>query len=123
MSYIRRVSVTVATDASEDSTDFSEVVNGMLLSIELVDTDLAAGADFVITTDAHGQAIATLTNSGASATWHPRQATHDILGAASLYAAAGEPVESNIPIANDRIKIVTDEGGVTKSGVFHFWIG
>ncbi len=123
MSAVRKVSVSVTTNSDGDSTDFSEVITGRLLGIAFVDTDLAAGVDFVITTDAAAQAILTVSNVASSTTWHPRQPTHSILAAASLYAAAGEPVESDIPIFQDRIKIVTDEGGDTKSGRFDIWVG
>lgn len=123
MSAVRKVSVSVTTDSGGDSTDFSEVITGRLLGIAFVDTDLAAGADFTITTDAAAQALLTVTDAGSSTTWHPRQPTHATDGTASLYASTGEPVESDIPIFQDRIKIVTAQGGATKSGRFDIWVG
>lgn len=49
---------------------------------------------------------------------HPAKATHDTVGAASLYAAAGEPVEDHIWAGNDRVQIVVASGGDSKSGSF-----
>ena len=50
------------------------------------------------------------------------QATHWADGSASLYAAAGEPVEAPVCVANDRLKVIIGSGGGTKSGTFHIWI-
>lgn len=123
MSAVNKVSVAVTTDASGDVTAFSEVVTGRLLSVSFTDTDLADTADFTITTDRDAQALLTVSNIASSTTWHPRQATHGKDGTASLYAAAGEPVESDIPIFRDRIKVVVAQGGDTKTGSFSFWLG
>lgn len=123
MAYMEREQLTIITDASGDATSFTAVVNGFLRAISY-DGGFDATADLTITSDAHGQSLLTVTNQAASAiTWHPRQATHDILGVASLYAAAGEPVESDIPIAGDRIKVVVAQGGNVTTGILTFWIG
>ncbi|MHC4140382.1 MAG: hypothetical protein ACYSUF_00395 [Planctomycetota bacterium] len=113
--------VDITTDASGDSTDYTGWFSGRILQIRYVDTDLAAGAaDFVMTLENTGAAVLTLTNQGGTdATWAPRQATHDVAGAASLYAAAGESVEDYIWGAADNVKIVTAQGGDTKSGTIY----
>lgn len=125
MSFIQKHSVALTTDASGDATGFTGVVRGRLLRVEYERpgaSPFAVGVDFTITTDRDGQALLTVANVAASTVWHPRQPTHDVAGAASLYAAAGEPVESDIPIAADRIKVVVAEGGDTLLGTLHFWI-
>ena len=48
-----------------------------------------------------------------------RQATHDTLGVAALFAAAGQAVLDKIALANDRVKIVIAAGGDTKTGTFY----
>lgn len=120
---MKRLAVTVTTDASGDASETSDPANGLIRAIRYVKTDYADTADFTITTQKAGQAVLTVSNVTADTTWHPRQATHDVTGVASLYAAAGEPVESDIPIENDRIAIVVAQGGATKTGTFHIWVG
>lgn len=122
MSFPQRFSVTVTTDASGDATAYVENVRGYLHQIRYVKTDFANGVDFVITNEATGEILWDEDNVNTDATRAPRQATHDTAGVASLYAAAGEPVEDRIAIGNDRIKIVIAQGGDTKTGTFHFII-
>jgi len=119
MSYTERHAVTITTDASGDGTGYTPVVTGRIMAIHYVKTDYAAGVDFTITAEATGETIWTESNVNASATRAPRQATHATDGTASLYAAAGEPVEDYIAVAEDRVKIVVAQGGDTKSGTFH----
>lgn len=123
MSYAQLETVAITVDASGDATSYTGVVTGRILTVRYVKDDYANGMDVVVTVDNTGEAVWTGTDVNASVTIAPRQATHDVLGAASLYAAAGEPVEDYIAVANSRIKIVVDEGGVSKSGTFHILIG
>lgn len=67
-------------------------------------------------------AVLTMTNQAASGTYAPRHATHDTAGAASLFAAGGEPVEALIPIAGERLKVIVAQGGNAKSGTLHVYI-
>ncbi len=124
--YVRKVSVSITTDSSGDGTGFTPIVNGRLLSVEFSRPGSGgydATADFTITTDADAQSLLSVADVSASAVWHPRQPTHDTSGVASLYASSGEPVESQIPIANDRLKVVVAQGGDTLAGTFIFRIG
>ena len=122
---MERQSVTVTTDASGDGTGTtSQTLNGRLAGVQYVKTNYADTADFTITTVTHTQSLLTAANVTASAAWHPRQATHAAADAsASLYAAGGEPVESDIPIAGDRVLVTVAQGGDTKTGTFHSWVG
>lgn len=120
MSYAQRVAVTVTTAADGSATAYSGVLTGKLSQIRYVKTDFADGSTFTITSEATGETLWTETAVNASATRAPRQATHSVLGAAALYAAAGAAVNDQIALALDRIKIVIAAGGATKTGVFHF---
>ncbi len=51
-----------------------------------------------------------------------RQPTHDAVGAASLYAAAGEPVEDYIWV-NEALTLTIAQGGATKQGTIFLWFG
>lgn len=116
------VSVTTASDGSATAyTD--KAVTGRVLSIQYVKTDYANGVDFAITSETTGQGLWTESNVNASAIRCPRQPTHDAVGVASLFAAAGEPVEDYIFLANERVKIVLAQGGDTKSGTFYVTTG
>ena len=119
MSYVQRHTVTVTTDSGGDATAYTPVATGRIQTIVYVKDDYAAGVDFTITVEGTAEGLWTESDVNASATRAPRQPTHDAVGAASLYAAAGEPVEDHVAIANDRVKIVVAQGGDTKSGTFH----
>lgn len=120
---VTRFAVAITTDGSGDGTGFTDrPVYGHVSAIRYVKDDYANGMDFVATGEASGIAILTGTNVNASATFAPRHATHDVASAASLYAAVGEPVEGLIPVAGERVKIVVDEGGASKSGTFHVYV-
>lgn len=121
--YTERHAVTAITDSSGDAEVYTPNVTGRLITIRYVKTDFADGVDFTITAEATGETLWTDTDINASETVAPRQATHDTAGAASLFAAAGEPVEDHIYLANDRVKIVVASGGDTKTGTFHVVIG
>ena len=121
--HVQRYVVPVTVDASGDGTAYTPVVTGRVLQIHYVKTDFANGVDFNITAEATGQQLWVQADQNASAIKAPRQPTHDGVGAASLYAATGEPVEDHIYLANDRVKIVVAQGGVSKTGAFHVVIG
>lgn len=125
--YVTRETLTLTVDASGDATVYSERVQGRVLQLRYVPdatTPLDTGADLTITGEDTGVAIATLVNIGTAAlTKVPRQATHGIDGSASLYAAAGEPVEEPVYLAGERIKCVVAQGGVSKTGQLHIFIG
>lgn len=52
-----------------------------------------------------------------------RQATHATDGSASLYAAAGEPVEDYIFVHGEDLTFTVANGASTKSGTFYLWFG
>ena len=118
MAYAEAKTVSVTTDSSGDSTDYTPVVTGKIINVIYAKTDFADGVDFTITTETTTQNLWVDTNINASETVAPRQPTHDSVGAASLYAAGDEPVEDYIYAVNERIKIVVDDGGDTKTGAF-----
>ena len=121
--HVERHVVALTTDASGDVTGYTPVVTGRVLQIHYVKTDFANGVDFNITAEATGQQLWVQADQNASAIKAPRQPTYDGVGAASLYAATGEPVEDHIYLAKDRVKIVIAQGGNAKSGTFHVVIG
>ncbi len=119
MSYATRQVVTVTTIADGSATVYSGIVTGKLSHIRYVKTDFSDGVDFVVTAEATGEILWDEDNVNASATRAPRQATHDTLGVASVFIAAGQAVLDKIALANDRVKIVIAAGGDTKTGTFH----
>lgn len=123
MAYIEQHTVTVTTDGDGAGTGYTGLTNGFVQAIRYVKTDYADGVDFEITAEVSGETIWDQDNVNDSATVYPRAATHDTAGAASLYAAGGEPVETLIPVAQERIKIEIANGGDTKTGTFHVYVG
>lgn len=122
--YCQRHAVMVTTASDGSATAYTDkAVTGAVLSIQYVKTDFTDGVDFAITAETTGQGLWTESNVNASATRCPRQPTHDAAGAASLYAATGEPVEDYIYLANERVKFVLAQGGNAKSGTFYVTVG
>jgi hypothetical protein len=122
MAYATRETVAITVDGSGDSIDYTGVVNGRVLQVAYVKDDFANGVDFVITTEDTLQTIWGDADVNASEVVSPRAPTHDTAGDASLYAATFEVLDY-IWAVNERIKIVTDEGGVSKSGTIHIIVG
>ena len=78
----------------------SQTISGRIVEIRLAGTSLneAGKADWTITRKADGASVLALSNIDGPWSRSPRQATHDIAGAASLYAAGGTAVTDRIPI-------------------------
>lgn len=119
---IRRFVVPVTTASDGSATAYSPVLNGRVVSLRYVKTDYADTVDFVVTAERTGETIWSEENVTASATRHPRAATHTTAGAAALYASGGLGVLDKIALDQDRVKIVLANGGDTKSGKFHITI-
>jgi hypothetical protein len=120
MSYCERHTVVVTTIVGGTATAYTDMIpHGKIKTIRYVKTDFTNGVDFTITLAETGETVWTDTNVDATETVAPRQPTRHPL----CYIAAGEPVEDDIYIANDRIKIVIAQGGDLKVGTFHFLIG
>ena len=110
------VSVNITCDAAGNSTDYTDLVQGKIINaIRFVDTDMDAGVDFTITNETTGETILTLANQAASATFYPATLLDDLAGGAPLLAVYARP-----SVGHSRIKIVTAQGGVSKSCAFHF---
>lgn len=118
MSYCQRYSIDVVTASDGTATAYSPTFTGKINAIIYTKTDFASGVDFTITAEATGQTLWTESDVNSSKTVAPRQATHSTAGAASLYAATGQPVLDGIAMANDRVKIAIAQGGNAKTGNF-----
>lgn len=119
---VRRFVVPMTVDASGDGTFYTPPLYGELVSLRYVKTDFADGIDFVCTLETTGEPVWSEDSVNASATRYPRAATHSTAGAAALYADAGVAVLDRIAIGGDRLKIVIDGGGVSKTGTLHVTI-
>lgn len=118
MSWVKRVSVTVTTDAAGAATGFTEVVNGVVSAIEYTKVDFDNGSTITVSQDRSGETIWSESSVNASAIRRPRAATHSTAGAAALYAAGGAAVNDKIAVVDSRIKVVIASGGNTKTGTF-----
>jgi hypothetical protein len=116
---VRRFVVAMTVDASGDGTFYTPPVYGHLVSFRYVKNNFTDGIDFVCTLETTGETLWAEDSVNASATRHPRAATHSTAGAASLYAAGGTAVNSRIAIGGDRIKIVVDGAGNATTGTLH----
>lgn len=120
---VRRFVVPITVDESGDAEEYSPVLSGKLISVRYVKDDFA-GDDlaFTITSEATGATIWAEEDVTATATRHPRAATHTAAGAAALYADAGQPVLDKIALSQDRVKFVIAGAGDETSGTFHITI-
>ena len=97
----------------------SPLVEGCLLHARYVANTMDTGADLDVTGVITGVVLVNIDNAGTSdITRVIRTATHDETGAASLYAAAGEPVEALICV-KEELKLVVAQGGATKLGTLY----
>ncbi|KRA42296.1 hypothetical protein ASD80_10280 [Devosia sp. Root635] len=119
---MRRFVVPVTLSSGGAAEVYSPVLSGKLVSIRYVKDDFADTVDFVLTAEDTGETLWSEENVTASATRHPRAATHSTAGAAALYAAAGTAVNDKIALGQDRVKIVIANGGNATSGTFHITI-
>lgn len=111
--------VTITTNGSGAATEYSGPVHGQIISIQYVKNNFDNGVVFAITTETTAQTVWSESAVNASKTVAPRLATHTALGAASLYAGAGEAVLGPpLHAHRERIKIVITSGGNAKSGSF-----
>ena len=118
MSHPKRLTINVTTAADGTATVLSDKFSGRIVSVHYIKTNFDNGVDFTITLDTTLQNVWVESNVDASANRAPRQATHDTVGVASLYAAAGEPVEDLVRAADEKVKIVIAAGGNAKTGQF-----
>jgi len=111
--------LTVAVSAAGAATEYSaNRIKGKLLGIFYDKVDYTNGVVFLITSETSGQTLWSETGVNATTKRYPRIPTHDGLGAASLYAGSGEPVEDKIPLLDERVKIVLASGGTSTTGTF-----
>ena len=126
MSCIKTITVAITTSSGGAFTEDTIPVSGRVLQYRYVpdgSSPLDTGADLDIVGKTTGVIVANQDNIGTSAfTKAPRQAVHDVTGAASLYAAGGEPVETFIYV-NEALTVTIANGGNTLSGTLHIWIG
>lgn len=117
MSYVTRHTVVVTTDALGDAEVFTNQLTGRLVSISYVKDDFAAGVDFEITTETTEIDVWKEDDVNATKTVYPRHATHTTAGVAN--ATPGDVLLGEIYLAQERLKIVVDDGGNAASGTFY----
>ena len=122
-----RHSLSITTDSSGDFSAETPKLFGRFLQYRYVPhavTPLDTGADLDITGTTTGFVYVNQDNIGTTAfSKAPRQPTHDATGAASLYAAAGEPVEDYMFLSGESMTVTIAGGGNTLSGTLHIWVG
>ena len=121
--YAERYVIPVTTASDGSATVYSPVFTGAIKTLRYVKTDFADGVDFTITLEGTGEGVWAESNVNAAKTVAPRQPIHDLVGVASLYAALGEGVETEIIAVKDRLKIIIAQGGNAKTGAFHLTAG
>jgi hypothetical protein len=121
MAYAETHTVAITTDASGDGTGYTPVVTGKIINIIYTKDDYAAGVDFAITAEGSGIGLWTESDVNSSKTVAPKQPTHNQTGTEN--DTAGDVQLEDIYLTNERVKIVVDEGGATKTGTFKVIVG
>lgn len=109
---MQRHHVSLTTDASGDVTAYTDsAVSGRVVSVLWRPTDLDAGSDLTVTTEATAQTVVVKANVGATAVGlHPRVLENLNTDGSAL--ATHTPVRA----ATERIKVVVAQGGNAKTG-------
>lgn len=119
--------IDITTDAAGDFSAATVDIEGAILQMRYVKAaanDLDANWDLTIAGTKTGLPIAAIVNiTAATQGWAPRQATHATDGTASLYAAAGEPVEAPIYVGGESLTVTVADGGNVQSGTLYIWTG
>ncbi len=116
---VKTVTIPVTTDGAGDFSTTTPHVSGKFLQMRYVFGTLAATLDLDIVGTTTGTIYVNHDNiPAANATFAYRQPTQDVAGAASLYAAAGEPVEDYIYV-NEELTVTVAGGGATASGTIY----
>lgn len=126
MSNVQLIAVAVATDASGNFSKVIQPAAGRLLQYRYVPSGspLDTGADLDVVGTTTGFVYVNQDNIGTSAfSKLPRMATHDETGAASFYAAGGEPVEDKMAVGGETLTVTIAQGGNTLRGTLYFWFG
>ena len=123
MAFVQRHVVSVTTDGDGNATAYTaEPVSGFVAALAYVKTDFADGVDFTVTTEATAQQLWREDDVNASKTIYPRPQVHNTVGVALTLDGANIATD-RAPAANERIKIVIAQGGATKTGTFHVYVG
>lgn len=126
MNDVNTFSIAILTDASGNFEDKTTPIKGKLLQLRYVpdgSSPLATGADITIIGQSTGFAYYSQSNIGTSAFQKaPRQPIHNDAGVASLYAAAGEPVEDFMYI-DEQLTVTVAQGGNALQGTLYLWVG
>lgn len=121
----RMHTIAIATDGSGDfTTTIRGAGPGRFLQWRYIPNTMDTGADMDLVGATTGVVLINMDNLGTSNfTKCARQPTSDVLGAASLYAAAGEPVEDFIYIGVEDLTLTVAQGGASKAGTLYLWFG
>lgn len=118
MSFPQRETVTVTTAADGSATVYSTPLQGKVASVQYVKNNFDDGVDFNITNEKSGETIWQESNVNSAAIKYPRAAVHDTAGTAATLDGT-RAMRDQIPLAQDRVKIIIAQGGNAKSGTFH----
>jgi len=108
--------ISFTTNTSGAATAYTSTdVNGRILQIQYVKTDVDNGSTITLTGATTGVPIFAITSMNASATHQPRRAATDAAGAAITYDGTNA-VHECVVLAGERVKCVVSSGGSAKSG-------
>lgn len=127
MANVQLIVVPVVTSAGGDFSKVIQPSSGRLLQYRYVPnggSPLDTGADLDVVGTTSGFVYVNQDNIGTSAfSKAPRMPTHDETGAASLYAAGGEPVEDHMAVGGESLTVTIAQGGNALRGTLYFWFG
>lgn len=112
--HAQRYTIVVEVDAAGAATAYSPNITGRVHSISYEKDDYADTVAWAITLEETGESLWTDTNITASERVYPVAPAN-----VGSTGAASSLTEAPIVAANDRIKFVISNGGVSTSGIFH----
>lgn len=127
--FVEKKTIALIGSATGTGTFYSDPIQfGKVLSVtytkDATNPLTSGAADITITDEATGQAILTITDAAATATYAPRQAVIVNTSGAALNYSAGNPVEDFIYICQTRVKVeIAQAGDATKVGTITVLLG
>jgi hypothetical protein len=120
--FIQRFAVSLATDGSGNFTGYTPVLNGRIVGVVYAkdgSNPLSNGGTLTVSAEATAEAILTVANLNASASYYPRSPVHASSNGGVLTFDGTWPLADPVRVAQDRVKVALAGAGANKVGVVY----
>lgn len=122
--YPRTQTLTVTTStASQNSTQYTAIDHGRVLSIQYASTTLESTGSYAFTNAVTDEAIFSHAPAASTPIYYPRKAICDSTGGTILHSTAGDGVTDYFFVSDQRVKLAATAVGASKTATFRVTIG